>query len=99
MKRGFLITLLALAGCASPAFLGQPAKEVDVAGSVFRVYMRSGTEQVEAHRISVEPLPGRALTLAKAARAIEIATGCVIRNGSLEGDQAIVSAEVGCTLP
>jgi hypothetical protein len=87
-----------LTSCASVSMLGQPMKEVVVADSTFRVYMRSGSQIVEVHRVSFEPLPSRILVLVKAARAIEIATGCGIQNGSLEGDQAIIKARVDCVL-
>lgn len=90
---------LILAGCASASMLGQPMQVVRVADSTFQVYMASGSSRVEAHRVSFEPLPGKRLTFAKAMRAIEIATGCKVTNGSLEGDQAIIKARVGCVLP
>jgi len=99
MKRVLAIVFLNVVGCSSPGFLGQPQKDIEVGGSLFRVYMRSGTEQVEVHRISIEPLPSKSLTLRNAARAIEIATGCSLDDGSLEGDQAIINAEVDCILP
>lgn len=78
---------------------GQPMRSVTVAGSTFNVYMRSGSKTVEVHRVSFEALPGRRLVLSKAKRAIEIATGCQVRKGSLKGDQAIIKAKVNCTLP
>ena len=99
MRFRILSLLVVLSACASPSFLGEPSATVDVAGSTFRVYMQSGTGMVEAHRISFEALPSRSLTLNRAARAVEIATGCGIRNGTLTGDQAIVTAEVDCILP
>lgn len=99
MKLRMLSLLMLLSACASPGFLGQPAAEVEVAGSTFRVYMRSGTGMVQAHRTSFEALPSRSLTLTKAARAIELATGCGLRPGTLAGDQAIITAEVDCILP
>ena len=99
MKYGLLFIFMALAACASPGFLGQPSQVVTEAGSSFRVYMRSGTRNVEAHRISPELLPSRSLVLAKAVSAIEFATGCGVVPGSVEGDQAIIKAEVDCLLP
>jgi hypothetical protein len=101
MIRSFTIVSLAaiLAGCASPAFLGERSQVVTEAGSTFRVYMRSGSGEVEAHRVSPELLPSRSLVLAKAEQAIAIATGCDIIPGTMEGDQAIIKAEVDCVLP
>lgn len=88
-----------VAGCASAGMQRQPMQVVDVAGSTFRVYMKSGSNLVEVHRVSPEALPSRFLTLANAERAIEIATGCGLKDGSLRGDQAIVVAKVDCELP
>jgi len=79
--------------------LGQPMQVVTIADSSFKVYMASGSSRVEVHRISFEPLPGKRLILAKAMRAIEIATGCEVQGRSLEGDQAIIKAQVDCVLP
>ena len=89
---------LLLAACSSPSpgFSTAPPREVVVDGSRFRIYLRPGTGEVEAHRVSFEPLPSLALTLEKAYRAIEQATGCRIRKGSLRGDQAIILAQVDC---
>jgi hypothetical protein len=88
-----------LAGCASPAYLGAPSQVITKSGSTFRVYMRSGTDTVEAHRINPELLPSRSLILAKAEEAISYATGCRVVPGTMEGDPAIVSARVDCILP
>lgn len=79
--------------------LGQPVQEVTVSGSKFRIYMRSGTSRVEAHRVSFEPLPSKVLILTKAVRAIEIATGCNVEKNGFSGDQAIIKARVDCRLP
>ncbi len=99
MRLPLSLALLMLAACASPGFLDEPSQVVTETGSSFRVYMRRGTDQVEAHRISPELLPSRSLVLAKAVQSIEYATGCGVRPGSLDGDQAIVRAEVDCILP
>ena len=99
MKKCILVWVLFMfAGCASPAFLNQPTRNVTIADSTFVVYMRSGTSDVEAHRISFEMLPSRVLTYARAQRAITQATGCHVVDGSLEGDQAIIRASVDCVL-
>lgn len=91
---------LSAAGCdiPAPAFLGGPVQEVTVDDSRFRVFMRHGSRQIEAHRISVEMLPSLVLTLENAFRAIEISTGCQIVPGSFSGDQAIIKAEVDCVV-
>jgi len=94
-----LLCALILTACASMSMQGQPMKQIVVAESTFNVYMRSDTDLVEAHRVSVEPLPSKLLTLSKAVRAIELATGCRLKDGTLEGDQAIIKAKVDCVLP
>jgi len=95
-----LLGLLMVTACdgPSPVFIGQPVRVVAVDGSRFGVFMQGGSGQVEAHRISMEPLPSLVLTLDKAYRAIEIASGCTVVAGSLQGDQAIILAEVDCAL-
>jgi hypothetical protein len=97
-KRMPLICLLLLAACTrpSPAMLGAKGTNVTVETSRFRVFHYPGASKVEAHRISFEPLPSLVETLAKAHQAIEIATGCTVRSGSLYGGQAIFEAEVNC---
>ena len=79
-----------------PAFIGQPVREVTIDGSRFRVFMPIGSGPIEAHRISAEMLPSLVLALEKAYRAIETATGCTVVAGSLQGDQAIILADVDC---
>jgi hypothetical protein len=93
-----VIFLLLVTACTSPspALLGAQSTDVTIENSRFRVFHNPGASKVEAHRISFEPLPGLVSTLAKAHRAIEIATGCAVRSGSLYGDQAIIEAEVNC---
>ena len=93
-----IICLLLVTACTSPspALLGAKSTDFTIKTSRFRVFHYPGGSKVEAHRISFEPLPGLVSTLAKAHRAIEIATGCTVRSGSLYGDQAIIEAEVNC---
>ncbi|MFV2002995.1 MAG: hypothetical protein ACC619_08440 [Paracoccaceae bacterium] len=93
-----LVVLIVLAGCASPQFFGARVREVSVDQSRFRVFMLPGGSSVEVHRVSVEVLPSLVLTLERAYRAIEIATGCGVVDGSLRGDQAIILADVDCML-
>ncbi|HHL22813.1 MAG TPA: hypothetical protein ENJ52_14980 [Aliiroseovarius sp.] len=79
--------------------MGGAVREVTVDGSRFRVFMQPGGSRVEAHRVSVEMLPSKVMTFARAWQAIEIATGCAVVAGSLGGDRAIVTARVDCRLP
>ncbi len=96
-----IVFLLVLAGCDSPSpeMMGGAMREATVDGSRFRVFMKPGGYKVEAHRVSVEMLPSKVETFARAYRAIEIATGCKVVAGSLGGDRAIVTARVNCRLP
>lgn len=75
-----------------------PVSEVTVDQSRFRVFMQPSGNSVEVHRVSVEARPSLVVTLDRAYRAIEIATGCSVVGGSLRGDQAIILAEVDCVL-
>ncbi len=95
------VVIFLVSGCdsASPMFIGGSVKEIEVEESQFRVFMQRGGNAIEAHRVSVEPLPSLVLTLDKAYRAIELATGCGVVDGSLRGDQAIILADVNCMLP
>lgn len=96
-----VVVLLLVAGCDSPnpRFLGGSVQEIVVDESRFCVFMQHGGNKIEAHRVSVEPLPSLVLTLDKAYRAIEQATGCHVVDGSLRGDQAVILAKVDCLLP
>ncbi len=102
MRLGLLIAvLLGVAGCDSPGpgFSGGMVREVVVDGSRFRVFAPPGSSVIQAHRVSFEMLPSLSATFEKAYRAIEQATGCKVRDGSLRGDQAIILAEVNCVVP
>lgn len=103
MKRVLFIALLMVfmvSGCTSPSpkFFGAPRTDLTVENSRFRVFHYPGSPEVEVHRLSFEARPGWSATQAKAARAIEIVTGCQLRDGSLAGDPAIITAEVDCYL-
>jgi hypothetical protein len=98
----FVISLLIgvlLSACTSASLSMLSIEPVDITfeNSKFRIWADTGSGRVEAHRISVEmPPPGRRATLARGLRAIEQATGCAVRAGSLVGDQAIMTAEINC---
>ena len=90
------LALLATCDSPSPKLRGATATIIDIDQSRLRVFHSPGQSYVEAHRISPELRSSRILTFEKAYRAIEQATGCKIREGTLAGDQAIVTAEVDC---
>ncbi|WP_108484891.1 hypothetical protein [Oceaniglobus ichthyenteri] len=91
-----LVFSMALAGCDSPslAFQGMPSQTVAIGPSTFSVRMRG--DRVESLRTSREWRPREADIMARAAQAMERATGCPLRKGSLIGDQAIQRAKVVC---
>ncbi len=93
-----LVSALAfgLAACdsPSPAFSGQVARQVTVAGSTFSV--RATSHAAEAVRINRELRARRAVIVAKGGVAIEQVTGCGIRKGSLDGDTNYVRARLNC---
>ncbi len=74
--------------------MGTPAAVVVIDGSRFAVHRRA--DRVEVYRISAEAFPKRAEVLLKAQLAILRATGCPVRPGSLQGDQALVKARLAC---
>ena len=90
------ILLAVLFGCDSPsiAFQGAPMRVVTIGPSTFSVRMRD--DRVESIRTSREWRPSESAIMERAAQAIEQATGCVLRKGSLTGDQAIQRARVVC---
>ncbi|WP_157937655.1 hypothetical protein [Oceaniglobus roseus] len=89
-------SLALLAGCDSPsvAFSGVPAQRITVGPSTFSVRVRG--ERAESLRVSREFRPSESAVLARAAQAIEQASGCAIARGGLEGDQAIQRAKLDC---
>ncbi|HHL21168.1 MAG TPA: hypothetical protein ENJ52_06530 [Aliiroseovarius sp.] len=74
--------------------MGTPAAVVVIDGSRFAVHRWA--DRVEVYRISAEAFPRRAEVLLKAQLAILRATGCPVRPGSLQGDQALVKARLAC---
>lgn len=87
---------LGLGGCASPSPRMMSAEKTvaEVGGSRFTIY-RSG-DVVEIYRTSPEALPRLSEVMAKAAVAVEQATGCKVAAGSLVGDAALMKAELAC---
>ncbi|MAM63735.1 MAG: hypothetical protein CMH11_19805 [Maritimibacter sp.] len=74
--------------------MDSPHVEVTVETSRFSVW-RNG-DRVEVIRISPEALPRLSVVLARAEVAIERATGCRVWQGTLKGDQAVVTARLAC---
>ncbi|WP_292019030.1 hypothetical protein [Maritimibacter sp. UBA3975] len=96
MRSFVFLACAALAACNSPSprFMDSPHVEVTVETSRFSVW-RNG-DRVEVIRISPEALPRLSVVLARAEVAIERATGCRVWQGTLKGDQAVVTARLAC---
>ncbi|SIO52122.1 hypothetical protein SAMN05444722_3028 [Rhodovulum sp. ES.010] len=95
-RLAMILALAALASCDSPDpdYAGLPATRVSVDGSTFAV-RRNGNE-AQAIRVNMER---RAGVMARAFVAIEPATGCQVRPGTLSGDPAVVYARLSCSAP
>ncbi|WP_417250469.1 hypothetical protein [Celeribacter sp.] len=97
----FLIAALPLSGCMTSASIGSErltATPVAVDGHLYHVYRHRDENRAEAHRVDfVVPPPSRVEVLQGGYKAIIAATGCKIPNGSLDGDQAIVTAKLDCS--
>lgn len=97
MNRFSLLLVLALAGCssASPGLWDVSPRRVEVARHSFAV--RIHAERVEATRINfVWPPPARDAVVLAAGIAMEVASGCRLRPGSLRGDAAMQAARLDC---
>ena len=87
---------LALAGCDGPSaeFAGLPPRIVEVEGSTFRVWVDG--PRAEALRTNAEASFTLAAVAPRAARAMEMASGCRVVPGSIEGDAAMIRAALDC---
>ncbi|WP_121061368.1 hypothetical protein [Chachezhania antarctica] len=97
MIRIAIAQLLALAIVAcnapGPAFRGAPVQRLAVNGSTFDI--RFAGDKAQAMRMNTEAFPKRYETMAKAAVAIEMVSGCRVRR--LDGDQSLAVASLSCT--
>lgn len=93
---GFLVLLVLVAGCDSPApgVSRLASARLTVGGMEFGVHWSA--ERAEAYRLTRQWRPDRAAVFARAKVAIERASGCPVRKGSLGGDVAIVTAALDC---
>lgn len=93
-----ITTFMALIACDSPSphFRTGDARTYDmqVEGARFKIHQRE--DWVESYRINAEVLPSKTSVLHRAKIAIEMATGCPIREGTLSGDQGIQRAQLNC---
>ena len=88
--------VILLTGCDSPhpRFMKVEARKVTVDGSTFKIRIREG--YAEAIRTNFERLPKIGDTFPKAAKAIEIASGCKVIPNSMKGDPALMVAKLDC---
>lgn len=87
---------LALSACASPSprMMSGEHHEIVVSGTAFTVFRKG--DEVEVYRTTPEFLPHLSEVFAKAEVAIRQATGCRVRDGSLTGDAALMTALLDC---
>lgn len=88
--------LFTLSGCDSPGLGMSGAAQRDVTVGHHRYSVHWKGDRVEVYRTSMAFLPRLSEVLAGAEAAILEATGCPIRPGSLEGDPALIKAEIDC---
>ena len=92
-----LVFILFLAACdmGGPGFRGIEPVRVVVDGSQFSVRQNEG--RVEVLRLNSEMALGRRSMAVKMASAIEQATGCMLVQGSLQGDQVQATGRLKCS--
>ena len=92
----FRLAIVFLAGCSSPSLplWDAPMTDVDVAGLTFRV--RHDGQRAEAVRVSPVRAPSKMQMLAHAKVAMEQASGCLVRAGTLYGDRVLAEALLDC---
>ncbi len=88
----FLLCAMVLAGCNTPSvqFLGVEPVLVEAEGRSFKVY-RQG-DRAQAIRIGSDSDLSKLNAATRASIAIQKATGCEIRSGSLTTDRIITNA-------
>ena len=91
-----VLLVLGLSGCdsPSPAFSGLNPVRVTVDGSTFSV--RHTPFAAEAIRLNPEANPTRGGTVFKGAKAMVLASGCAVVTDTLDGDEAVVRADLDC---
>lgn len=90
----FLILTLAACDTPSPPMMAAESTRLSVAGHVFTVRHDAG--RAEAVRTSPMPDPGLREMLSLSKAAIEAASGCAVRDGTLYGDRVMAEALLDC---
>jgi len=94
MRYVLVFMLLSACSSASLGFQQLTPDHIVVEGSTFDVFRRDLA--VQAIRLDFEALPNKAVLVARAVAAIELATGCRVDRRTLAGDQALVNAMIIC---
>lgn len=91
-----LVLVLALGACATPSvpLLGATRSVVTVDGVAFTVH--HDRTRAEAVRTTALPDPGLRRMLLMSRTAMEAASGCPIRPGTLYGDRVVAEAFLDC---
>jgi len=89
-----LVAGVAACDSPSPGFMGMPNKVVSVDGSRFSVYY--SLYQAQAIRTNPQWRARRGEMMIKGAKAIMIASGCEVVEKSLQGDAALIKADIKC---
>ncbi len=91
-----LLAALGLAACDSPSLpmMSAPVTRLQIAGAEFTV--RHDGQRAEAVRTSRMSNPDLWVMLALSKRAIEQASGCAVRPGTLYGDRVMAEAFLDC---
>jgi len=97
MQRYGYLVLALLAACSSPhpAFMSTQEQVVEVQGSTFKVRIKG--DKAEAIRTNFEFVPKIGDIFPKAAKAMEIASGCTVVPNSMKGDPALMVAKLDCS--
>jgi len=95
-RHGYLfLVLLAACGSPHPAFMSAQAQVIEVQGSKFQIRIKG--DKAEAIRTNFEFVPKIGDTFPKAAKAMEIASGCTVVPNSMKGDPALMVANLDCS--
>ena len=97
MQRYRVLVLTILAACSSPhpSFMSAEEQVVKVEGSTFKVRVKG--DKATAIRSNFEYIPKIGDTFPKAAKAMQIASGCAVVPNSMKGDPALMVAKLDCS--
>ncbi|MEM9249346.1 MAG: hypothetical protein AAGB05_11710 [Pseudomonadota bacterium] len=95
-----LLAMFALAACDSPHplsdFAGVPPTRVAVADSVYSVRIAGSRAHAVRRNVDLRATFNTADYVARAGLAMEQASGCRVRSGTLRGDASVSEARLAC---